>query len=325
MSKIGVVGLGALNMDYLYRVDRILEDGESIVNEVSSFPGGSAANTIYGLGKLDISTSFFGAVGNDEDGVSLCQDFYWAGVDASYVTIKDHAKTGTVIGITDNLGRRSLYVMPGANDLLASEDIDISVINRADMIHITSFANEAQFNLITELVSRLKPSVKISFSPGAIYASRSIDSLAPILSRTHVLFVNQSELNKITKKDITTGADILLGMGCRTVVVTLGKGTTLTLNHKEVTALAYIKSGDSVSIIEPLKEEKDFETYPTGAGDAFAAGFLYGFIKEKAPEECGRLGNTVARFCIDQPGARQGLPSLPELAQRYQELYQKQL
>ena len=52
MSNVEVVGLGALSIDHMYRVERILGDGEAVVNEAKSFPGGSAANTIYGLVKL---------------------------------------------------------------------------------------------------------------------------------------------------------------------------------------------------------------------------------------------------------------------------------
>ena len=63
MGQIEVVGLGALNIDHLYQVERILDDGESVVKETKSFPGGSAANTICGLAKLGIDTGFSGVVG----------------------------------------------------------------------------------------------------------------------------------------------------------------------------------------------------------------------------------------------------------------------
>ena len=63
MSNSEVVGLGALNTDNIYRVERILEDGETVVKESASFPGGSAANTIYGLARLGVSTGFIGAAG----------------------------------------------------------------------------------------------------------------------------------------------------------------------------------------------------------------------------------------------------------------------
>ena len=55
MDRIEVVGLGALNIDNIYLVERILDDGESVVKETMSLTGGSAANTIYGLGRLGIS------------------------------------------------------------------------------------------------------------------------------------------------------------------------------------------------------------------------------------------------------------------------------
>ena len=62
-----------------------------------------------------------------------------------------------------------------------------------------------------------------------------------------------------------------------------------------------------------------------GAGDAFTTGFLYGSLKGKGIEECGHLGDIVAQFSITKMGARQGLPTPDELAQRYQQLYNKQL
>ena len=65
MSNVEVVGLGALNIDHLYRVERILDDGEAVVNEAKSFPGGSAANTIYGLARLGVNTGYTGVVGDD--------------------------------------------------------------------------------------------------------------------------------------------------------------------------------------------------------------------------------------------------------------------
>ncbi|MFC1984857.1 PfkB family carbohydrate kinase [Chloroflexota bacterium] len=63
----------------------------------------------------------------------------------------------------------------------------------------------------------------------------------------------------------------------------------------------------------------------TGAGDAFATGFLYGLLKGIDLKECGLLGNITARSSIAETGARQGLPTPKELSRRYQELYNKEL
>ena len=115
MTNIEVVGLGALNIDHLYTVERILSDGEAVVNETKSSPGGSAANTIYGLAKLGVNTGFTGVVGDDAEGKILLNDLQKVGVDISQIRIKPGAKTGSVLCLSDSLGKRSLYVIPGAN------------------------------------------------------------------------------------------------------------------------------------------------------------------------------------------------------------------
>ncbi len=107
MSNIEVVGLGALNIDHLYRVERILDDGEAVVDEAKSFPGGSAANTIHGLAKLGVSTGYTGAVDGDAEGRILLQDFQEVGVDTSQIRIKPGIKTGSVLCLSNRLGKRS--------------------------------------------------------------------------------------------------------------------------------------------------------------------------------------------------------------------------
>jgi sugar/nucleoside kinase (ribokinase family) len=93
---------------------------------------------------------------------------------------------------------------------------------------------------------------------------------------------------------------------------------------KTASAICYIRDVDREYLIEPADiTETPVDT--TGAGDAFAAGFLYGFLNNKELEECGHLGNIVAQFSITKIGARQGLPTLIQLAQRYKELYNSQL
>ncbi len=93
---------------------------------------------------------------------------------------------------------------------------------------------------------------------------------------------------------------------------------------KKATAVGYIRDSENEYVIKPLADiGASMDT--TGAGDAFAAGFIYGVLKGKGLKECGRLGNIVAQFCISKIGARKGLPTLSELTQRYQELYNQKL
>jgi ribokinase len=109
------------------------------------------------------------------------------------------------------------------------------------------------------------------------------------------------------------GTQRCLKAGCRTVVVTLGKGKRL----GKVTATSYIRDADDEYIVETPSHNLVAEVDTTGAGDAFAAGFLYGVVKGKGLEECGRLGDFVAKLSISHTGARQGLPTAEELTWRY--------
>lgn len=325
MSTIEVVGLGALNIDHIYRVERILKDGEAVVNESASSPGGSAANTIYGLAKLGVSAGFTGVVGGDEGGKILVQDFQNVGVDVGQIRVKSEAKTGSVLCLSDKLGRRSLYVVPGANNLLTTDDLDLTYINQSQWLHLSSFADDRQFEVLLELVDRLASSVKLSFAPGVLHAIKELAVLGPILNRTYLLFANQREMRHLTGEDVIAGAETCLRQGCHTVVVTLGQGMKLELGHRTVTAVAYIRDAESEYAIEPSRQDMISEVDATGAGDAFAAGFIYGLLKGKGPSKCGSLGDIMARFSLSRLGARQGLPSLDELAQRYQALYSQAL
>ena len=329
MTNIEVIGLGALNIDYLYKVERVLDDGEAVVEESASSPGGSAANTVYGLAKLGVNTGFIGVVGDDAEGKILLQDFQKAGVDISQIRVKHKVKTGSVLCLSDRLGRRSLYVLPGANNLLTMDDLDLTYINQARMLHISSFADDRQFKTLLELIGRFDSSTKVSFAPGALYASKGLRALAPILSRAYVLFINQNEIEQLTKEDVITGAESCLKQGCHIIAVTLGRGMTLELgkriSHRPVTAVCYIRDAKNELTIESISHNVVSALDTTGAGDAFATGFLYGLLKGRGLEECGRLGDIVARFSITKLGTRQGLPTFNELAQRYQTLYGKQL
>ena len=324
MSNIEVVGLGALNIDHLYQVERILDDGEAVVSKAKSSPGGSAANTIYGLAKLGVNTGFAGVVGDDAEGEILVQDFQKVGVDASQIRVKRRARTGSVLCLSDKLGKRSLYVIPGANNLLTIGDLDLTYINQAKWLHLSSFADDRQFKVLLKLVASLDSSTKVSFAPGVLHSIKKMETLSPILNRTHLLFVNQREIQHLTGENIIAGAESCLKQGCHIVVVTLGKGIRLDLRHRTVTAVCYIRDAENEYAIKPSSQDTVSEIDTTGAGDAFAAGFLYGLLKGKGLSECGSLGDIVARFSLTKLGAREGFPTLVELAQRYHELYTKE-
>lgn len=321
--NLDVVGLGALNMDYIYSVERILADGETMVNSVAKYPGGSAANTIYGLARLGVKTGFIGAVGDDDDGQILIGDFRKAGVDTSRIKIKSGAKTGSVLCLGDGR-QRALYVSPGANSLLEAADKDASYTNSARILHASSFVDDRQFEVLLELVGHLGAGTKLSFSPGALYAAKSLTELEPVLARADILFANSAEVWQLTGLDVVPGAEACISRGCHLVAITLGGGKKLELtNGKIVEATTYIRDTSNEYIVESPDTTPVVDS--TGAGDAFAAGFLYGLLNDKPALDCGRLGDITAHCCLGQSGAREGLPTLDWLSQRYQQLYGQKL
>jgi len=314
MSTLDVTGIGAMNLDHLYRVDEIVGDGEQVVTESMSFPGGSAANTVYGLAKLGVNTGFVGAVGADKAGKQLIESLRAAGMDISQIRVKRAAHTGTATCISDNLGRRAIYLSPGANDLLTAKDIDLHYVKQSQLVHFSSFVSEAQFALQIDVAKKLGDKVKISLALGMLYASKGLKALAPLLERSHISYMNRDEIEKLTGLDFRNGARKCLGLGCCIVVVTLGKGIA---RDKDRTITSYILDAKGEYEIEAVKTSAGSKLETVGAGDALAAGFLFGLLKDKEIAECGLLGDIMAHFAIREPGARMGLPTLAELSLEY--------
>ena len=322
LANLDIVGLGALNVDYIYRVESIQVDGESVVEEVHASPGGSAANTIFGLARLGITAGFGGVVGDDETGRLVVEDFAGTGVDTTRIRQLSEAKTGVAICLSDCSGKRSIYLIPGANSLLGRGELDRDYIDRAGMLHLSSFAGEDQLETIAGLMVRLSASTRISFAPGALYAARGLDSLAQIIARTNILFVNRDEIRALGGDDNIVGAaEKCICAGCRTVAVTMGGGGKIKLarggGEKEVDAACYLRSSDEEEVVSPVTDEMR-QGDSTGAGDAFAAGFLYGVLGKKDLKACGKLGVAAALCSMRDVGARAGLPYREELMDFYQ-------
>ena len=144
-----------------------------------------------------------------------------------------------------------------------------------------------------ELAKQVK--TLLSFSPGMLCFQYELDDLIDMIERSAVVFLSLDELKSLVKEeDYEKGADILLNRGAQIVCVTLG--------------------ARGCFVADSLGAAHEIAAYPTdvvdttGAGDSFAAGFLYGLLQKKSIEDSGKIGNKVASFCIREYGARKGLP-----------------
>lgn len=295
-----LVGFGALNVDKLYKVNKIAgPEEEGFIISCEETCGGSAANTIVGLARLGCKVGFIGKVANDEEGKMLLEDFRREDVDTKGIIKTKTGRSGTVMGFVDEKGERALYVDPGVNDTIEFEEINKKYAYETKILHLTSFVGEKSFETQKRLVENLPKNVKISLDPGELYARKGLKTLSPILTKSFVLMPNAKETELLTgEKDYITGAETLLKMGAKIVAVKLGgRG-------------CYVTDGKEKHHIEAFKVQV---VDTTGAGDAFCAGFLYGLINGKPLYECGKIGNFVASRCIMKMGARAGLPRLDEL------------
>lgn len=296
--KLEVICFGALNVDKLYKVDRIAEaEEESIILDFKEAPGGSAANTAVGLARLGVKTGYIGKIAEDREGSILLKSFIDEGVDTSGIVVSKGGRSGSVIGFVDQKGNRALYLDPGVNDALRFEEIDLRYFKDVKFLHLTSFVGEMPFEAQKKILQAV-PDAKVTFDPGIIYARKGIDNLKPIIERCYAILPNENEVRLLTGKNYLEGAKILLEEGAKIVAIKLGERG------------CYVTDGQESHIIEAFKV-KVVDT--TGAGDAFCAGFIYGLLKGRSLKECGILGNFVASRCLIKMGAREGLPKIIDI------------
>jgi ribokinase len=301
MNKFEVIGFGALNVDTLLKVERIAgPEEESFIESYTEACGGSAANTVVGLARLGRKVGFIGKIADDHEGKLQIDTFVKERVDTEGIIHSKKGRSGTVIGFVDKKGARALYINPGENDTLESREINLEYVAQTNFLHISSFVGERPFRAQKKLAGMLPKSIKLSFDPGALYAQRGFAAIEPLIRSSYVFMPNALELEQLTgEADYHKGADIILEMGVKIVVIKLGeKGCYVTDGQEQVT-------------VEPFSV-KAIDT--TGAGDAFDAGFLCGLLDNKNNlYECGKLGNFVASKSILSMGARAGLPYKEDL------------
>lgn len=295
-----IVGFGALNLDKIYMVDKIPgKDEEGFVIDVSYHPGGSSANTIAGLASFGVKTAFIGKVGSDEEGRILLEDFEKRGVETTGI-IKGNGRSGVAMIFVDRDGNRAILVDPGVNDTIRKEEINWEVVEKSEIIHMSSFIckiGDDSFKTQIEVAERAEA---VSLDPGIPYAEKGFKGLESLLKRTKIFLPNRREIEMIFDAEWREAVNMAHSLGIEVVAVKLGKEG------------CFVSDGKIEGFV------KSFPSNPvdtTGAGDAFNAGFLFGVHRGKDILESAKIGNYVASRLIERVGARSYQGINPESAE----------
>ncbi|MCS7224105.1 MAG: PfkB family carbohydrate kinase [Armatimonadetes bacterium] len=299
MERLDVVGIGALNWDCLYQVPETQSDGEVVIENVWEGPGGSSANTVWALARWGLKTGFIGTVGGDQEGHYLIDAFVAVQTDTSRIRIVPDQPTGRVLGFFDPNGHRALYVLPGANLCFRLNPSDYQYCARSQLIHISPLAGREPFEQVRNLVTSLPPSVTVSLAPGSLYSRLDFSEMEPLLCRAQIVFLTKDELQNLTRQSaLTDGIKALHDLGVTVIAVTMGtEGSWLSVAGKE-----WQEQAPQVTVVDG-----------TGAGDAFAAGLLYGYLQGWDWADCLTIATKAAGFCLMAIGPRSGIPSLSSL------------
>jgi sugar/nucleoside kinase (ribokinase family) len=268
--------------------------------------GGSAANTIAALASLGGRGAFIGKVRDDQLGSIFRHDIVSLGITFDSVPARDGPPTGRCLILVTPDAQRTMQTFLGASAELGPQDIDAHTIARARVTYLEGYlwdrprAKEA-FVKAANIAHEAGRIVALSLSDPFCVDRHRADFLDLLRNHIDVLFANEDEIVSLYQEHSFDGALQRVRSHCQIAVLTRSeKGSVVVADHEV-----------HVVDAEPVAEVVD----TTGAGDGFAAGFLYGLTRNLGLSTCARMGSVVAAEVIGHVGARPEV-SLAELMRR---------
>lgn len=260
-----------------------------LVDTLKKQQGGTAGNIAYNLALLKTPVSILGSAGED---FKEYQDFLKkVGVDTSQIKISPDNLTSQAFIITDQSDNQITAFYPGA----MSENSKLS-INLADFAVISPNDPKAMINFALECQKR---NIPYMFDPGMQLPRLTDQDLTAGINRAKILIGNDYEIGLIKKRVRDIKVDIL--------ITTLGAKGSI------------IQYKDQTIQISPAKPKKVVD--PTGAGDAYRAGFLAGYLQGKDLKTSGQMGSVGACYAVEKYGTTTHRFTMEEFQKRYGENY----
>ncbi len=256
-------------------------------------PGGSVANTIAGLGRLGIETAFIGKVKDDALGRAYAGGMETDGIAFPNAPAPAEAPTSRCMIFVSPDGERSMNTYLGAGADLAAHDVPEAPFADGGIVFLEGYLFDKEegktaFRRAAELMHAAGGRAGITLSDPFCTERHRADFQRLIAGEMDVVIGNEKEWTTLYESDL----DAALGRAaedCGMVVCTRSGASVILLAE-----------GDRVEV--PV--ERVVPVDATGAGDQFAAGFLYGFGQGLPPETCGRMGVVAAAEVIAHVGPR---------------------
>ena len=323
-TRFDVVGLGNAIVDVISPVEEafltdwdIRKNGMTLIDEPraealteagggSEMSGGSGANTIAGVASFGGKAAYIGKVADDRLGEVFRNDMRGAGIPFDTAPLSEGPATARSIIFVTPDGARSMNTFLGASVLFSPADVDEDTVRDAAILYLEGYLFDredakAAFVHASEIAAAAGRKVSLTLSDN-FCVDRHRDSFRHLI-RGHVdiLFANEAELLSLYEvEDFDHAVELLRADTALAAVTRSEKGSVV------------IGEGEPIHLQpEPVSRVVD----TTGAGDQYAAGFLYGAARGLPLSVCGRLGHIAAAEVISHYGPR------PETA--YSELARK--
>lgn len=281
-GPIEFLSVGDIGVDIIAQVDHLPSPGEKLwVDVASAYPGGMAANAAAVYAALGGSAGIAGRVGPDSHGIISLADLEARGVDTRYVG-QGPDPTFWTVALSTPPGQRALiqFETPALWAQPDADDIDAMV--EAAAIH--TMAEQGDHVLPLLRAAQGKPvTVSIDIESPAVHQ----DSLTSLVALADVAFVN-TEAARALASTPERAARAVRAMGPETVCVTLGADGALLLDRE----------GSAV----PVRAHEVAVVEVNGAGDSFAAAFMWARVRGWSDHRAAELANAVAAISTTAPG-----------------------